>query len=185
MSLTVAPQDEYSIGLADEREAEDLHALMNRVWREMDDKSLFAVDDLDAQWVRSRLTDGGFAVTARTADGELAGMVIVCRYNGDEENLGRDLGYPPEALAQVCNLECAAVLPDHRGHGLQTRMLVFAEESLRDSDVRVMAMTVSPYNQPSLRSARKAGFRVVLTKNKYGGLLRHVLTKPVPRGREE
>ena len=155
---------------------------MHTVWSGMEDKSLFAVEDLDENWVRERMRDGGFGVVARTEKGELAGMLLVCRYGESEENLGNDLTYPREALNQVCNFECAAVLPDHRGHGLEARMFAFAEDTLRGSEIRVMAMTVSPFNEPSIRSAKKAGFRVVLTKNKYGGMLRHVMVKKVPDG---
>ena len=161
-------------------EVKALHGLMSRVWAGLEDKSLFAVEDLDEEWIRERLSDGGFGVVAKTPEGEIAGMLLVCCYGETDENLGHDLSYPPEALAQVCNIEIAAVEPKHRGHGLQARMIAFAEECLRGTPIRVMAMTVSPYNEPSLRSARKAGFRVVLTKNKYGGMLRHVLTKPLP-----
>lgn len=176
--------DDYRIGTAAPQEAGSLYSLMRGVWEGLEDKSLFAVEDLDEDWVRRQL-ETGFGVTARTPDGTLAGMLMVCRYGRDAENLGFDLGYPPEALEQVCNLECAAVLPEHRGHGLESRMFAHAEALLRGTDVRLMAMTVSPDNPASLRSAERAGFRVALTKKKYGGLLRHVLIKPMPAAGEE
>ncbi len=179
--MTTAQADGYLISLAGPDGSRDLHKLMHDVWEVLDDKSVFAVDDLDEDWVRERLASG-FGVTARTADGELTGMLIVCRYGLGEENLGYDLGCPADLLPYVCNFECAAVLPEHRGHGLQARMFAFAEEHLRGSDIRLMAMTVSPHNAPSLRSAEKAGFKIVLTKEKYGGVLRHVLAKPAAEG---
>ena len=176
--------DGYTLERTGPESAEAFAALMHGVWAEMEDKTLFAVEDLDAEWVRERL-GSGFGVAARAKDGGLAGMLIVCRYGDDEENLGRDLGVPPERLAEVCNMECAAVLPAHRGHGLEARMFAFAEAFLRENGVRLAAMTVSPDNAPSLASARKAGYRIALTKEKYGGMLRHVLTKALPPSHTE
>ena len=169
----------------DAGEAEALYCLMHGVWEAMENRDLFAVDDLDADWVRQRLTEnGGFGVEARTPEGGLAGMLLVCRYGCGGENLGHDLGEPLEALPAICNFECAAVLPAHRGHGLERRMFAFAEECLRGTEIRTMAMTVSPDNPASLRSAEKAGFRIVMTKEKYGGLMRHVLVKELAGAKE-
>ncbi len=176
--MTLTETEEYVIDTAAPEDAACFYELMHGVWAGMENKDFFAVDGLDEVWVRQRM-ESGLGIAARTPEGELAGMLLVCRYGRDGENLGRDLGYPGEALDQVCNLECAAVAPAHRGHGLEARMLAFAEECLRGSGIRIMAMTVAPDNLPSLRSARKAGFRVVLTKKKYGGLVRHVLIKPL------
>ena len=146
-------------------ESEAFYRLMHGVWEAMENKDLFAVDDLDAEWIRERLLlSGSFGIAARTPSGELAGMLLVCCYGDDEENLGHDLGYPSETWRQICNFECAAVLPEHRGHGLERRMFAFAEELLRGTDIRTMAMTVSPDNPASLKSALKACFQVVLTK---------------------
>ena len=164
-------------------ESEAFYRLMHGVWEAMENKDLFAVDDLDAGWIRERLSENGsFGIAARTPNGELIGMLMVCCYGDDEENLSFDLGYLPEEYRHVCNLECAAVLPEHRGHGLERRMFAFAEEQLRGTEIHTMAMTVSPDNPASLKSALKAGFQVVLTKEKYGGLMRHVLVKTVTTG---
>ena len=171
---------DYMLARVGPEEAETLARLMHGVWEGMENRDLFAVEDLDADWVRARLSENGsFGVAARAPGGEAAGMLLVCCYGEDAENLGNDLGYPPERLPEVCNFECAAVLPRHRGHGLERRMFAFAEECLRGTGIRTMSMTVSPDNPASLRSAEKAGFRKVLTREKYGGLLRHVLVKPV------
>lgn len=167
----------YILAYEDADAAEELHALMHAAWEGLTDKELFAVEDLDADWVRSALTPPGFAVTARSEDGTLCGMLLVCFYGGAEENLGRDIGLTGEALHEVCNLECAAVRPEDRGHGLERRMFLFAEERLRAAGVRQALMTVSPRNPASLRSAEHAGYRILLTKEKYGGMLRHVLGK--------
>ncbi len=177
--MTQIQNRDYEIVRVGASEADRLHGLMRLVWEKLDDKSLFAVEDLDTGWMRDQL-DGGFGIEARTGDGEPVGMLLVCRYGLAEENLGHDLGYPETMLPYVCNVECAAVLPEHRGNGLQKRMLAAAEEELRGSGIRVMAATASPDNAASVKSLQAMGYRIVLTRNKYGGYQRHVLRKSLP-----
>ena len=84
---------------------------------------------------------------------------------------------PPEAeLDRVALMDVAAVLPEHRGHGLERRMLLWAEEQLPARFDRLMC-TVSPANPASLHSIERSGYRAVLTKEKYGGHLRHIMLK--------
>ncbi|MBQ6174645.1 MAG: GNAT family N-acetyltransferase [Clostridia bacterium] len=171
---------DYTLAFEDASAAPELYALMHETWAAMENKELFAVGDLDETWVREVLTPPGFAVTARSAAGALCGMLMVCFHGEGEENLGYDIGLTGDELTGACCLECAAVRPEDRGHGLEHRMFIRAEERLRGMGVRHVLMTVSPYNPASLRSAQKAGYRILLTKEKYGGMLRHVLGKTIP-----
>ena len=168
----------YVLSAEDARSAAELYTLMHDTWESLENTDLFAVGDLDEGWVREALTPPGFAVTARR-DGELCGMLLACFYNEEPENLGWDIGLSADEMRGVCCLECAAVRPRDRGHGLERRMMLYAEETLRTMPVREILMTVSPYNPPSLRSAERAGYRILLTKEKYGGMLRHVLGKSI------
>ena len=180
---TTEQRDGYVLRLAEPGEAEALHALMHGVWEGLENREIFAVDDLDLDWVREKLEDRGFGVAACTEDGRLAGMLLMDFPGLSEDNLGWDAGIPETELPRVCLMETAAVLPEHRGHGLERRMLLFAEAHLEGSSFRYLMTTISPDNPASLRSAERCGYRVLMTKEKYGGHLRHILMKPVNGGR--
>ncbi len=177
-----AMNDGYVLKLADPREAGEMHALMRRVWELLDDKDLFAVDEIGMDWFEKYLSGDGFGVTARGPAGELAGILLVCFPGMDEENYGWDVGLSGEDLLKACNMEMAAVLPEHRGHRLEQRLLAFAERELEGTRFRWMLATVSPNNPASLRSGEKCGYTVLLTKEKYGGHLRHILGKAINGG---
>ena len=176
-------QDDYRFRAAGPEEAEAFHRLMREVWRGMEDRELFAVDDLDRDWIAARMTGGGFGVAACTPAGEMAGMLLVSIPGLGEDNLGYDVGMAEDRLPQVGVVEIAAVLPRHRGHGLERRMMAWAEDRLAGSEIRCLMATISPRNPASLRSAERCGYRVILTKEKYGGHLRHILMKPINGGR--
>ena len=171
--------DGYTLGVADPGMADALYEAMMHVWQLLPDKDLFSVGSLTPDWVRERITTSGFGIVARSPAGELAGMMIVCFPGLDEDNLGYDLGMPAEALPAVALMDTAAVLPEHRGHGLEYRMFRFGEERLAGTAYRWLLCTISPRNAASLRSAEKAGYTVLMTKEKYGGHLRHILCKPI------
>ena len=175
--------DGYTLRLAEPEEAELLYAMMRGVWTDLENREVFAVEDLDLDWVRDKLGPGGFGVAACAPDGRLAGMLLMAYPGLSEDNLGWDVGLPEAELSRVCLMETAAVLPEHRGHGLERRMLAFAEERLAGSAFRYLMATISPDNPPSLRSAQKCGYHILTTKEKYGGHLRHILMKPVNGGR--
>lgn len=180
--MTAQIKDDYQLRLALPREAETIHRLMRGVWQGMEDRELFAVEDLDLAWVARHLTGENFGVVACTPAGDMAGMLLVARPGLSEDNLGWDAGMTEDQLRRVCVMETAAVLPEHRGHGLERRMLAWAEARLEGTDVRYLMATVSPRNPASLRSGEKCGYRVLLTKEKYGGHLRHIVLKPVNGG---
>ena len=175
--------DQYRIQKADPTEAPELYRLMRTVWERLENKDLFAVEGMDLEWFRKFLDPRrGFCVTARSETGELAGILMVCRPMEDDDNLGLDVGMTSEQRLRVVHMETAAVLPEHRGHDLERRMLAFAEEKLQGTDTRYLMATISPFNPPSLRAAERLGYQVLLTKEKYGGHLRHILIKGINGG---
>ena len=172
-------QDRYILQRAAPAEAEECYRLMRRVWTELENREVFAVDELSLDWVRENMSVRGFGITARTPEGELAGMLIVVCPGTDEDSYGWEAGLSGEELNRVRNMEVAAVLPEHRGHGLERRMLACAEELMESDGPLYLMATISPDNPPSLRTAEKLGYRVLLTKNMYGAHLRHILVKPI------
>ena len=162
-------KESYQLRRADQTEAALLHQMMCTVSEGMSDPSWYLVNPLAD--VQEHLENGGFAVLAQTEDGEPAGCLLCYVPLTEEENLGAAsfAGQP------VYLMDTVVVLPAHRGHGLQQRMLAAAQE-LIGTPCCLMA-TVSPYNAASLRSFEKTGYRILETKEKYGGYLRHVMYK--------
>ena len=169
--------DGYTLSLATPDQLDETYALIRRVWEQLENKEVFAVEALTRDSFAPYLSEQGFCVTARSQDGELAG-VLACLYPGlDEDNLGYDLDFPASELMRVCLMDIGAVAPEHRGHRLEQRMLLFAEEQVKGTDGVHLMCSVSPYNPASLHSVQKCGYRIMCTKMKYAGYLRHILLK--------
>lgn len=171
--------DGYILRTAVPAEADEIYECLMRVWRGLENKELYSVGGLSPAWVRAMLEGGGFGVTARTPEGELAGAFVAVFPGTDPDNLGYDIGMPQDQLSKVCNMDTAAVLPAHRGHALEYRMLRYGEEQLAGTPIRWLLATISPRNPASLKSGLRAGYTVVATREKYGGLLRHIVCKPI------
>ena len=169
--------DGYTLSLATPVQLQETYGLIRRVWELLDNKEIFAVEALTPETLAPYLDDYGFCVTARDEKGELAGVLACCYPGLDEDNLGYDLDYPPEELMRVCLMDIGAVAPEHRGHRLEQRMLLFAEEQLQGTPYVHMLCSVSPSNPASLHSVQKCGYRIMVTKMKYAGYLRHILLK--------
>ncbi|MBQ8081995.1 MAG: GNAT family N-acetyltransferase [Clostridia bacterium] len=172
-------EQDYCLRRAELDEIPAMYALMRRVYELLPDQDVFAVENMDEVWFHAQLAGTGFGVTARARDGALAGILIVCVPGDREDNLGYDVGFSQEQRARVALMDTAAVAPEHRGHGLEKRMLRFAEEELRGTGIRYLMCTVSPHNPPSLKSVQANGYQILCTKEKYGGHLRHVLMKEI------
>ena len=106
-------RDQYLIRRADPSDVDEVYALMRSVWEGLENREVFAVEDLPVEWVRENMTERGFGVTARTPDGELAGMLIVASPGSAADNLGLEAGLSGAELEQVRNMDVAAVLPAH------------------------------------------------------------------------
>lgn len=123
---------EYTIRLAQPSEAESIYNIMNVVYNDLDNKDLFVCDSLEYVQHHLSHSESGFGVVAVDKEEKIAGSFIV-RFPGmEEDNLGYDIGMRRWELPKVVHMESAVVLPQHRGHSLQRRMLQFAEEQLQE-----------------------------------------------------
>lgn len=82
-----------------------------------------------------------------------------------------------ENLNRVLHMDSSSVHPNHRGHGLERRMIAYAETLVDTSNYHYSFATVAPKNFASLKSLEKNGYQVMVTKEKYGGLVRCVMMK--------
>ena len=169
--------DSYILARAVPEDSDTMYRLLREVYEGLDNKDLFAVETATPAWIQEHISEKGLSVTARTSAGELAGILIVDIPGRDTENLGYDIGLPEEELPRVIHMDTSAVLPEHRGHRLEQRMLLFAEECLKGTPYTHMLCTISPDNPASLKSVERIGYRAVATKVKYGGMIRRILRK--------
>lgn len=158
-------------------DAEEIHSIMSLVYDNLENKDLYVCDDLN--YVRSTLSTNGFGVVACDNSGKIIASFIF-RYPGSsEDNLGNDIGLCASKLSKVVHMETAVVLPEHRGNGLQGKMLSYAESLINTSEYKYFMATVSPDNPASYRSFENNGYKLIKTKPKYGGLMRHIYLKEV------
>lgn len=149
--------------------------LMDLVASQLEHKEFFAVNGEDGEWFLRELDRGGYGVCVRNPEQELVGFCFIYVPGDHPDNLGIDLKLPEREHSLVCHAEFAFVRPDSRGHGLEYRMLRMARSMEESRRFSCMAATVHPDNTASVKSLQKAGFHIVDTRPKYGGLLRHIM----------
>ena len=161
------------------RDAEEISRLMNRVYHGLSDKSIFVCDGID--FIRDCISgeDAGMGVVACAHDGSIVGSFILYFPHSNDDNLGKDIGLCEAELDRVVHIESAVVAEAYRGRGIQYEMLKYAEERLDRSRYGYCLATVSPDNPASFRSLEKNGYRHVITKEKYNGLLRRIYLKEI------
>lgn len=192
-------ENNYSLRLATFGEAFEIWSIMNTCYQALVHKEYFICDDLE--YVKDILSGHGFGVVACDMNGNIAGNLLV-KYPGlSEENLGYDvfvapgkdknltqkptfrpldestIWQTPNNLNRVLHMDSASVLPEHRGHGLESKMIAFAETLVDTSKYCYSFATVAPENTASLKSLEKNGYQVMITKEKYEGLIRYVMMK--------
>lgn len=167
--------DSYFLRPATLEDAYEIWSVMDTCFQALDHKEYFICDDLD--YVKDILSGHGFGVVACDMDENIVGNLLV-KYPGlTEENLGYDVSLTPKNLNHVLHMDSASVLPKHRGHGLEHQMIAYAEKLVDTSRYCYSFATVAPENTASLKSLEKTGYQVMVTKEKYEGLVRCVMMK--------
>lgn len=185
----------YNLRPATLEDAFEIWSVMDTCYQTMEHKDHFLCDDLD--YVKDILSGHGFGIAACDKNGKIVGNLLV-KYPGlTEENLGRDvfksthdtlansakytipcnIPLSSENLNRVLHMDSASVLPHHRGHGLEGKMLAYAETLINTSKFQYAFATVSPQNTASLKTLKKNGYELMATKEKYGNLIRCIMLK--------
>ena len=189
----------YYLRHATLKDASEIHSIMDSCYHTLEHKEYFICDDLE--YVKDILSGHGFGIVACDENDKIVGNLLV-KYPGlEEENLGYDvfvaprkdkylkpkstfrtidesaIWLTPNNLNRVLHMDSASVLPEHRGHGLECKMIAFAETLVDISKYCYSFATVSPENTASLKSLKRNGYQVMTTKEKYEGLIRCVMMK--------
>lgn len=180
--------DHYLLKQATPENAFEIWKIMDFCHKNLTQKDFFICDDLN--YVKDVLSGNGFGLIACDNIGKIVGNLLV-KYPGlEKENLGYDIfptyfkpseisgqPYPLEELHKVIHMDSASVLPEHRGHHLESRMIAFAETLIDTSCYSYAFATVAPENTASLKSLMGNGYKIMDTKEKYGGVMRCILMK--------
>ncbi len=160
--------------IAEIKDAMEIHSLMEQVYEQLDDQTLYVCDGLS--FVQEHLSEKGFGLVV-TFEEQLVGGLIVRFPQMEKDNLGLDIGLPESELCHVAHMESVVVHPDFRGRGIQSKLLQKAEEVLKKDQYQYLMATVAPKNAASIRSFENNGYQCVKTKEKYGGFLRRIYLK--------
>lgn len=168
-------ENKFTVRQAFANDAEAMHRVMTVAAESLQDKTLYVCDDLD--YVEHYVQTDGFGVVACDEEQAVVG-ILLCRFPGRaDNNLGRDIHLAETELDQVVHIESAAVLPECSGNHLMERLMVCAQGFIDNEKYKYLLATVSPKNPASFRTLEKCGFTEVMTKEKYGGLLRRIYKK--------
>jgi len=162
------------IRYASESDIADVNRIMRLVSSEINDIDVYYADDLD--FIKEHITSRGFTLVV-IFDEKIVGFLIVRIPNDSEDNLGNDIDLDC-SLSEIIHMESVAVLPEHRGHGLQKKLFTTAEITASVQKFRYAMATVSPINKVSLDNMLSLGYQVMTTKEKYGSI-RHIVAKPI------
>jgi len=90
------------------------------------------------------------------------------------ENLGIDLGIEKNKLREVANIKLIIVKQEFRGNKLQGLLIKKLIEESKQKQIKILAATISPKNNASVKNFERAGFKYYTTKNKYNNYPRLV-----------
>lgn len=161
------------------KDAEEIVKLIQYVHDNMENQQWYVIDS--AEYYEHHLEDGngvGYkAVDSET--GKIIGIFIAIIPETAETNLGYDIGFSEEKVKKAAVMDTVAILPEYRGKNLQYRTMQAAENDLKEQGYKYLLCTVHPDNCFSLQNVQKQGYEIVMTKEKYGGYLRHILLKEI------
>lgn len=169
----------FQIRQAKEADAEAIARMIAQVKQGMERPEWFAPGD--RTYVEQHISAQGFTVVAEIIQEEspvIAAAFVVDIPGDTAENLGNELALGRKERMKAAHMDLAAVLPEYRGHQLQKRLLEAAERETIRRGMKYLMGTVHPENRYSLNSMMSHGYRIIGTKEMYGGLLRHILYKP-------
>lgn len=168
--------EKITLRIAKQTDVPEIYDVMNTVHNNIDSKEYYYADNID--FIKRHISKNGFIIAACTAE-KIIGFLIIRFPKNDDDNLGIDIGMLSDELNYVAHMESAAVLPNYRGYGLQKKLIEKAEIILKNQGYKFFMATIHPQNYVSLNNLQELGYKIEMTKKKYGGINRHILLKSV------
>lgn len=165
---------EIIIQKADSSDWDQINIIMKTVCDHIVDKAYFFSEGWEELFEYAK--KHGYMFTAVCGE-IMAGFLLVYIPGREEDNLGYDIDLASEELDLVAHMEVVAVLPQFRGHQIHRKLMEAAEVVIAQDGFRYSMATVYPKNKFSLNNFLDAGYQIIKTKKKYGGLDRHILLK--------
>lgn len=198
---------DYTLRSATLEDASEIWSVMDTCYQALEHKEYFVCDDLDyvkdilsghgfgvVACDENGKIIGNLLVKYPGLDDENLGYDVFCtdakhsQYDFDNITIPSDflnsfkdtiyhIPLTLENLNRILHMNSASVLPEHRGHGLESQMIAYAETLIDKSKYRYSFATVAPENLASLKSLERNSYQVMVTKEKYGGVIRYVMMK--------
>lgn len=169
----------FIIEIASESDIENIITIIQKVLNNMPNSDWFAADNAEYIHEILKKKKGTCYKAIEIETGKTAGIFIVTYPGESEENLGYDIGLQLSELKYVAHMDTAAVLPEYRGNKLQFSFMEKAELDLKKFGYRFLMCTIHPQNIYSKNIAISQGYKVMTTKEKYGGYVRNILLKEI------
>lgn len=169
---------DFTTRLAGPEDVPVVHEIMRETVAALPRKEFF-VDD-DREYLEDHIERDGFTLLALHG-ADCAGFLMVDLPGHKEKNLARDLGWPADLLDKCAHIDSVCVRPAYRGNGLQKLLVREGEARLTEMGIPHFLATVHPENAASLKSLLALGYQIGATKDKYGGIPRHILFKSAPQ----
>lgn len=161
------------LDILDDGDLNNVVKLQQEVVAQIKDVDLFYVDDRD--FLSNHVQKRGRILGVKTEGDCLIAYSVLAFPGVDPDNLGYDLQLPERELPYVSHFDSVVVHPSFRGNSLQYVMQKYLIRIAKENNMRLIASTVSPENTYSLRNLQRSGFKIVDTKEKYAGMIRHLL----------
>lgn len=164
------------ISSASNENLSDICTIIEEVGNSISDRNVFYIDDRN--FISQHINEKGFILIAINKE-KIIGFLMVRIPGLEEDNLGLDINLPEDKRNLVAHIESVAVLPEYRGNGIHKSLLLEAEDILEKRGFQYFMATVYPENGASLSNFLWAGYEIASTKQKYSGLMRHILLKEI------
>ena len=112
-------------------------------------------------------------------DSVLVGYLIMRKPHNAQDNLARDIDLMTCEHSKVAHMESLLVESVYRGQGIGRDLMSRGEQLLVAEGYCHLMATVHPDNIGSLKTMTSLGYQNIMTKEKYGGHIRHIMHKQI------
>lgn len=155
---------------------DEIMDLQNNIYEGLLNKDFYACSDKE-EFENILINNGTILGCLSSKDNKLIAMGVYVEYGYEKHNYGYDIDIQGDSLLKVGQLESTVVSEEFRGNRLQRIICEELESICIGSGKEYICATVAPMNKFSLNTFINLGYKIMVEKQKYGGLNRYVLMK--------